>query len=66
MHDTKAVDRAKERALQVVSTKYPAYRVSLLEAVQRKRGDTFMSETIRAALDGIIEEHFPGATREAA
>lgn len=60
MHDTTAVDRGKETALQVVSTKYPADRVHLLEAVQKRRGDRFVSETVRAALDAFIDEHFPG------
>jgi hypothetical protein len=62
MNDTATVDRTPGSGLQVVSTKYPADRVHLLEAVQKRRGDKFVSETVRVALDELIERHFPGAT----
>lgn len=52
--------------LQVVSTKYPTDRLALLQAVQQRRGDRFISETVRHALDRLIEEHFPGSLGEAA
>lgn len=65
MDDTATVDRAKGAGLQVISTKYPSDRIHLLEAVQKRRGDRFVSETVRHALDRLIEEHFPGATEAA-
>lgn len=49
-----------------VGTKYPAERKALLLAIQKKRGDVWLSDTVRAALDALIEEHYPGAIRDAA
>ena len=66
MQHTTKVDRTARKRLRVVSTKYPSERVALLEAVRERRGDDFVSQTVRAALDGIIEKHFPGATQKAA
>lgn len=66
MQDTATVDGQARKPLKVVSTKYPADRVKLLEAVQERRGDDFISRTVAHALDQLIETHFPGAIREAA
>ncbi len=57
MKDTDTVD--ERVALQVVSTKYPLARVHLLRAIQAERGDTFISETVRHALDELVDARFP-------
>lgn len=64
MHDNDTVDGPKGE-LEVVSIKYPRFKVRLLEAVQEKRGDATRSETVRVALDRLIEDHFPGSTEAA-
>lgn len=60
------VDRPARTTLRVISTKYPTDRISLLEAVQKRRGDEFVSRTVAHALDQLIESHFPGSIGEAA
>lgn len=60
------VDGKERPRLRVVSTKYPTDRIKLLEAVQERRGDNFMSRTVAHALDKLIEEEFPGALKGAA
>lgn len=66
MQGTGKVDRTPRKKLRVLSTKYPVDRASLLEAVQQRRGDEFLSRTMAHALDRLIEEHFPGSIGEAA
>lgn len=66
MHGNGPVDGTQRSRLRVVSTKYPLDRIALLEAVQRRRGDRFLSGTVAHALDRLIEEHFPGSLGEAA
>lgn len=61
MEVTATVDRPATKRLETVSAKYPVDRKNLLRAVQARRGDTDLSDTVRAALDGIIERHLPGA-----
>ena len=65
MDDTATVDQTATASLQVVSTKYPRDRVHLLKAIQAQRGDTFISETVRYALDLLVEGAFPGSTEDA-
>jgi len=66
MNGTTAVDEtARKTPLRVVSTKYPVDRIKLLEVVQERRGDDFISRTVAHALDELIEEHLPGAIRRA-
>ncbi len=48
-----------------VGCRYPEDRVDLLDAISKRRGGEDRSETIRFALDQLIEQHFPGATQEA-
>lgn len=60
------VNRPPRSRLRVLSTKYPLDRIRLLEAVQQRRGDEFLSRTISHALDRLIEEHFPGSLEDAA
>lgn len=52
--------------LPTVGTRYPPERVKLLDAIGLKRGDKTRSETVSAALDAMIEQHFPGATMDEA
>jgi hypothetical protein len=66
MDSAARVDRQARRRLKVVSTKYPLEKVKLLEAIQARRGDDYISRTVAYALDQLIEEHFPGAIEEAA
>ena len=61
MDDTTPVRREQRRPPEMISVKYPPDRVQLLKAVRERRCDTFMSDTIRHALDQLIEEHFPGS-----
>lgn len=66
MQSRGTVDKRRGSRLQVVSTKYPMDRIRLLEAVQQRRGDDFISRTVAHALDSLINAHFPGAIEEAA
>lgn len=50
----------------MVGCRYPADRVALLDAIRARCGDKYMSDTVRRALDELVEQHFPGATGEAA
>lgn len=64
MHGTAKVDqKARKPGRKVVSAKYPVDRLKLLEAVQARRGDQHLSDTISQALDDLIERHFPGTVR---
>lgn len=54
------------RKTTVVSARYPLDRLKLLEAVQARRGDEFISRTVAHALDRVIEDHFPGSLEPAA
>ena len=60
------VDRPARRRqeMEVVSAKYPVDRKALLRAVQAKRGDGDLSDTVREALDRMVESYFPGSTKE--
>lgn len=51
---------------KTIGTRFPADLVSLLDAVTARRGDTDRAATIRYAVVRLIEEHFPGSTKEAA
>lgn len=44
-----------------IATRYPVAKRKLLEAIQERRGDRHLSNTISHALDQLIEKHFPGA-----
>lgn len=66
MNRSEAVDRQARKRLRVVSTKYPVERIKLLESIQERRGDEYVSRTVAHALDRLIEEHFPGSIEEAA
>jgi hypothetical protein len=46
------------------STRIPPWKRKLLESVQEKRNDRHLSDTVEAAIDALIEQHFPGSTRE--
>lgn len=66
MHGTAGVNRKASTApRKVVSAKYPLDRIRLLEAVQARRGDEHLSDTVAEALDDLIERHFPGTVRQA-
>lgn len=54
------VDETQRPALQVISTKYPMDKLGLLETIRVRRGDRFISDTVRHALDKLVAEHFPG------
>lgn len=43
------------------STRIPTWKRKLLESVQERRGDRHLAHTVEAALDLIIEQHFPGS-----
>lgn len=49
-----------------VGCRMPSDHVDLLDAVTKRRGDPDRATTIRIAIERIIEEHFPGSTKEAA
>lgn len=66
MNSSATVDRQARKRLRVVSTKYPVEKIKLLEAIQERRGDEYVSRTVAHALDRLIEEYFPGAVEEAA
>lgn len=66
MDDTATVDRREGQALEVLSAKYPVERKKMLEIIRDRRGERFLSETVRHACDRLIEEYFPGATKDAA
>lgn len=66
MEDTSRVDALQKPKRRVVSTKYPLDRIGLLKAVQARRGDQFVSQTVEHALDQLIEKHFPGSVEVAA
>ncbi|CAN5607527.1 hypothetical protein BH23CHL8_BH23CHL8_30820 [soil metagenome] len=61
MNFTAHVDTKARAERRVVSTRYPKDRIKLLEAVQARRGDRNLSDTISGALDECIESHLPGA-----
>lgn len=44
------------------TARIPEWKKDLLAAVQKRRGDRYMSETVEHAVDRLIEKHFPGAT----
>lgn len=67
MHDgTDTANKPARAKTTTVGCRYPDDRIHLLDAVTKRRGDGDRSDTIRYALDQLIEEHFPGATGEAA
>lgn len=43
-----------------LSVRYPEWKRKLLESVSERRGDLYLSETIAAALDQLIEQSYPG------
>jgi metal-responsive CopG/Arc/MetJ family transcriptional regulator len=45
-----------------IAFRYPEDRVDLLDAIVKRRGDGDRSATIRAAVDSLIEQYFPGST----
>jgi hypothetical protein len=47
----------------IVGARVPEYKRKLLEAVQHKLGHRNISETVRTAVDLLIEKHLPGATQ---
>lgn len=49
-----------------IGCRYPEDRVDLLDAISKRRGDDDRATTIRFALDNLVEDYFPGATKEAA
>lgn len=57
--NTSAVYGATDRT--VVSARYPLDRRKLLEAIQAKRGDRHLSDTVAVALDEFVDRHFPKA-----
>jgi len=61
MNGTAQVDTKASAERRVVSTRYPKDRIKLLEAVQARRGDRNLSDTISDALDEFLESHLPGA-----
>lgn len=69
MHDTTTVNKpasTADTAGPPLSLRYPLRKRKLLESIQADRGDDTLSDTIRFAVDRLIEEHFPGSTGRAA
>ena len=62
MENTTTVDANTRK--KVVSARYRVDRVKLLEAIQARRGDPTLSDTVVHALNRLVEVEFPGATQE--
>ena len=65
MDDTARVYTPQHEQRIPKSFRYPRDRVKLLELVAVRQGATF-SNTVAAACDRLIEEHYPGALKGAA
>lgn len=61
MKNTQNVNAPASERAETVGTRYPVERIKLLEAVQARRKDATRADTIRHALDRLIDEHFPGS-----
>ena len=48
-----------------VTVRHAQDRVCILSAIARRHGDEYLHAAICAALDALIERHFPGATEAA-
>ena len=48
---------SKPPVRETVSAALPAWKKRLVEAVQMKRGDRFISATVEHALDNLLREH---------
>ena len=66
MKGAPTVDEKASADRRVVSTRYPRDRIKLLEAVQARRRDEHLSDTVAAALDQLIHQYLPGAIDDAA
>ena len=65
MHHTPAAYDPQRSQRLPKSFRYPKDRIKLLEAVAARSGENF-SDTVAAACDALIEEHYPGALKGAA
>lgn len=79
VEDARGLERAYIRTLRppynvamvrlprvTIAVKYPVERIKLLESIQERRGDEYLSQTFAFALDKLIEEYLPGSLGEAA